>query len=174
MGFANEHRAKEQSAAEHKAQEYEALRESVEALRKEIRVLDKKIDKQAELSDQVVSMDDEDRQLILNVNDRLGNVQRDVRTANENHKVMALAVVVCTIASIMISFWTQAKTRNYMEQIETDYRSTKAILSGDEHYWFNGENFRMGQESPTGEEYRQISEKVQQAKAEREQAGENQ
>ena len=167
MGFANEHRAKEQAAAEHKAQEYEALRESVETLRKEIRALSIKIDKQAESAS-----DDEDRQLILNVNNRLERVQRDVRTANDNRKIMALAVVVCIIASILINFWTQTKTRNYMEQIETDYRSTTAILSGDEHYWFDGENFRMGQESPTGEEYRQIREKVQQAKAQREQAGE--
>ena len=165
MGFANEHRAKEQSAAEHKAQEYEALRESVESLRKEIRALSIKIDKQAESAS-----DDKDRQLILNVNNRLESVQRDVRTANDNHKIMALAVVICIIASILISFWTQTKTRNYMEQVETDYRSTTAILSGDEHYWFDGENYRMGQESPTGEEYRQIREKVQQAKTQREQA----
>ena len=172
MGFANEHRAKEQSAAEHKAQEYEALRESVEALRKEIRALDKKIDKQAELSDQVVSMDDEDRQLILNIYDRLEGVKRDVNTVHANYKWLFLVMSGIVLMSMVFSFWTQVITRNYMKQIQDDYRSTKAILSGDEHYWFDGENFRMGQDSPTGEEYQQIREKVQQAKAQQEQVGE--
>lgn len=167
MGFANEHRAKEQSAAEHKAQEYEALRESVEALRKEIRVLSIKIDKQDESAS-----DDEDHKLMLNIYNRLGDVQYDVNTVHASYKYLFFVVTGFALASIVFGLWTQVITRNCMEQIQNDYRSTKAILSGDEHYWFDGENFRMGQDSPTGEEYRQIREKVQQAKAQREQAGE--
>ena len=59
--------------------------------------------------------------------------------------------------------------RQEVKATNEKYELITAILSGDSHYWFNGENYVIGRESPTGEYFQKVYEDYQKNKEQQQQ-----
>lgn len=168
MGFLDE--AKKSN--EEVRQGYEDMREAYEALRQDVNRLTAAVDKVAAPSFKR-TIESRDRELLEDISDQLERSTAGLNIVNRDHNRLVYIVFAVFVVVGLFCFYNMYQMRQEVKATNEKYDLITSILSGDSHYWFNGENYTIGRESPTGEYFQKVYNDYQEKKQQQQQQKQN-
>ena len=171
MGFLDENKKSNEEAKK----SYEEMKGAYEALRQDVRCLTAAVDKVAAPSFKQ-TIESRDRQLLedvtrqmQNISDELESKTEGLRIVNKNHNRLIYIIFGFSVVMSLFFFYSAYEMREQVKATNEKYDLITSILSGDSHYWFNGENYVIGRESPTGEYFQKVYNDYQEKKQQQQQ-----
>lgn len=155
MGFLDESKKSNEEAK----QSYEEMKGVYEALRQDVNRLTAAVDKVAAPSFKR-TIESRDRDLLEDVTRQMRDISEELERSTaglnivnrENNRLVYIVFAVFVVVGLFC-FYNMYQMRQEVKATNEKYDLITSILSGDSHYWFNGENYTIGRESPTGEYY---------------------
>ena len=173
MGFLDESKKSNEEAK----QSYEEMKGVYEALRQDVNRLTAAVDKVAAPSFKR-TIESRDRDLLEDVTRQMRDISEELERSTaglnivnrENNRLVYIAVFVVVG---LFCFYNMYQMRQEVKATNEKYDLITSILSGDSHYWFNGENYIIGRESPTGEYFQKVYNDYQEKKQQQQQQKQN-
>ena len=182
MGFLDE---KKKSNEEIK-KSYEEVKKSYDDMKEVYERLGQKVDRLTVAIEKVAApsfkqtIESRDRQLLedvtrqmQNISDELESKTEGLRIVNKNHHTVIYTVFGVAVVIALSCFYMMYEMRQEVKATNEKYDLITSILSGDSHYWFNGENYTIGRESPTGEYFQKVYNDYQEKKQQQQQQKQN-
>lgn len=179
MGFLDENKKSNEEAKK----SYEEMKGAYEALRQDLRQdvnrLTAAVDKVAAPSFKQ-TIESRDRELLEDVTRQMQDISEELRrnvaglkTVDNDHHRIFYFVSFAFVFVVLFCFYNMYQMRKEVEATNEKYELITSILSGDSHYWFNGENYTIGRESPTGEYFQKVYNDYQEKKQQQQQQKQN-
>lgn len=175
MGFLDEAKKSNEEAK----QSYEGMKEAYEALRQDVNRLTAVVDKVAAPSFKR-TIESRDRQLLEDVTRQMQDFIKESRrtvvglnNVDKSQKTIFYSVLIVTVSLVAFCFYNMYGMREQVNSTNEKYERITAILSGDAHYWFDGENFNVAKESPTGEHLKKVNEEFREKQQQQKQQKQN-
>lgn len=171
MGFLDESKKSNEEAKK----SYDDMKEVYERLGQKVDRLTVAIEKVAAPSFKQ-TIESRDRQLLEDVTRQMQNISEELERSTaglnivnrENNRLVYIVFAVFVVVGLFC-FYNMYQMRQEVKATNEKYDLITSILSGDSHYWFNGENYVIGRESPTGEYFQKVYEDYQKNKEQQQQ-----
>lgn len=175
MGFLDESKKSNEEAK----QSYEEMKGVYEALRQDVNRLTAAVDKVAAPSFKR-TIESRDRDLLEDVTRQMRDISEELERSTaglnivnrENNRLVYIVFAVLVVVGLFC-FYNMYQMRQEVKATNEKYDLITSILSGDSHYWFNGENYTIGRESPTGEYFQKVYNDYQEKKQQQQQQKQN-
>lgn len=123
-----------------KTKEYEKLTKQVADLSNEVKRLNGVMEKIANPSFKQ-TIENNDRNLLEKVCQSLNETAGSL-------KMLLIIVAVAFVLDVGMNMYSSYNHNKAIDQVSTDYDYMTSILSGDRHYWFDGENYQLSRQAP--------------------------
>ncbi len=175
MGFLDESKKSNEEAKK----SYDDMKEVYERLGQKVDRLTVAIEKVAAPSFKQ-TIESRDRQLLEDVIRQMQDFSKESRrtvvglnNVDKSQKTIFYSVLIVTVSLVAFCFYNMYGMREQVNSTNEKYERITAILSGDAHYWFDGENFNVAKESPTGEYLKKVNEEFREKQQQQKQQKQN-
>ena len=182
MGFLDEKKKSNEEikkSNEEVKKSYDDMKEVYERLGQKVDRLTVAIEKVAAPSFKQ-TIESRDRQFLEDVTRQMQNISDELESkteglliVNKNHNRLIYIIFGFSVVMSLFFFYSAYEMREQVKATNEKYDLITSILSGDSHYWFNGENYTIGRESPTGEYFQKVYNDYQEKKQQQQQQKQN-